>query len=431
MGITSSKMNSKKERDDSSVPENTPLEESIDFIATHYILTLNFQSLRKLNEKSYCDKMMVLTSDILQQKFTHLEVNRLKERIEKGTARENTTDVEDPPQITGEQVFFINKDDYSSTPTHKTESCNQIAKFYIKIAHLFSAIVMTINPEYSYKDFFGNVIKYSLFQKDLIPKNADIQLHKLNLCSNRVNALVGKNNIDELSNLGTDEKSIKIQPEVCSIHVKKDGKIKTLDDEPGIPELMELYHDAEYDYKTGEFNGMSKETKQQFQTDLNRFYQEFTGKDEMPESVKRFSDIKLREYGKMKICSNGATESFRGNYKDELFNEYARNVNQMIHSVNEKQQELLRIVQEIFVVSKNESTKEELVRIQPALTEERLQSIIEMTRRLIIDMYLKCEKDFVHGVKIYEAIVESKILDTTRNQIELLEKESEKMYSSS
>ena len=290
---------------------------------------------------------------------------------------------------------------------------------------------MTINPEYSYKDFFGNVIKYSLFQKDLIPKNADIQLHKLNLCSNRVNALVGKNNIDELSNLGTDEKSIKIQPEVCSIHVKKDGKIKTLDDEPGIPELMELYHDAEYDYKTGEFNGMSKETKQQFQTDLSRFYQEFTGKDEMPESVKQFSDIKLREYGKMKICSNGATESFRGNYKDELFNEYARNVNQMIHSVNEKQQELLRIVQEIFVVSKNESTKEELVRIQPALTEERLQSIIEMTRRLIIDMYLKCEKDFVHGVKIYEAIVESKILDTTRNQIELLEKESEKMYSSS
>ena len=77
MGITSSKMNSEKEKNDSSVPESTPLEESIDFIATHYILTLNFQSLRKLNEKSYCDKMMVLTSDILQQKFTHLEVNRL------------------------------------------------------------------------------------------------------------------------------------------------------------------------------------------------------------------------------------------------------------------------------------------------------------------------------------------------------------------
>ena len=447
MGITSSKMNSKKEKDESmSVPEDTPLEESIDFIATHYILTLNFQSLRKLNEKSYCDKMMVLTSDILQQKFTHLEVNRLKERVEKGTTEKGTTEKGTarekeqpiPPSIptpTSEEVFFLNKDDYSSKPAHKTESCNQIAKFYIKIAHLFSAIVMTINPEYSYKDFFGNVIKYSLFQKDLIPKNADIQLHKLNLCSNRVNALVGKNNVDELSNLGTDEKSIKIQPEVCSIHVKKDGKIKTLEDEPGIPELMELYYDSDYDYKTGEFKGMSKETQQQFQTDLIRFYQEFTGKGEMPESIKRFSDIKLREYGKMKICVNGATDSFKGNYKDELFNEYARNVNQMIHSVNEKQEELLKIIQEIFVVSsttvRDASTKEELVRIQPTLTEERLQSIIEMTRRLIINMYLKCEKDFVHGVKIYEAIVEAKILETTQNQINLLEKESEKLYSRS
>jgi len=423
MGITSSKTKSEHKKDE--LPEDTPLEEVIDFIATQYILTLDFQSLKKLHEKSYCEKIMVLTADILQNKFTHLEVNQIKGRIERGrpqkekengATRENQTSKDST-----EEIFFINKTDFS--PQHKQETCNQIAKFYIKIAHLFSAIVMTINPEYSYTDFFGNTIKYSLFQKDLIPKNAVIQIHKVNLCSSRVNALVGNNPVEELTHLGTDEKSIEIQPEICSIHVKKDGHMKTLEDEPGIPELMDLYHDQHYDHKTGEFKGMSEETQREFNADLTRFYREFTGKEEMPESVKRFSDIKLREYGKMKICKDNHTEAFKGNYKDHLFNEYAKNLKQMIQSVNEKQQLLLEIIQEIFMFSKD------VVRIQPNFTEESLQQVIEKTRRLISDMYIKCEKDFVQGVKIYEAIVESKILETTKKQIDMLEKESEKLYS--
>ena len=34
-----------------------PLEETIDYIATHYILTSDFQSLRKLNEKTVETKL--------------------------------------------------------------------------------------------------------------------------------------------------------------------------------------------------------------------------------------------------------------------------------------------------------------------------------------------------------------------------------------
>ena len=41
----------------------------IDYIATYYILTMDFKSLSKLSEKAYCDKLVVLTSDIIERYF--------------------------------------------------------------------------------------------------------------------------------------------------------------------------------------------------------------------------------------------------------------------------------------------------------------------------------------------------------------------------
>ena len=44
----------------------------IDFIATYYILTMDFKSLSKLSDKAYCDKLVVLTSDIIERYFTEV-----------------------------------------------------------------------------------------------------------------------------------------------------------------------------------------------------------------------------------------------------------------------------------------------------------------------------------------------------------------------
>lgn len=67
--------------------------------------------------------------------------------------------------------------------------------------------------------------------------------------------------------------------------------------------------------------------------------------------------------------------------------------------------------------------------MNPQLTEELLQKLVEKTRRLIIDLYVKCEIDYVNGVKLYEAIVESKILETTQKQIDNLKLNAEKIIS--
>jgi hypothetical protein len=54
------------------------------------------------------------------------------------------------------------------------------------------------------------------------------------------------------------------------------------------------------------------------------------------------------------------------------------------------------------------------------LTDDGLTKLVENTRKLIIDLYVTCEMDYVNGVKLYEAIVESQILETTDKQLNAL-----------
>ena len=56
----------------------------VDYIATYYILTMDFQSLRKLYDKQYCDNLIILTSDILERYFTDTEITFLSQRIKNG-----------------------------------------------------------------------------------------------------------------------------------------------------------------------------------------------------------------------------------------------------------------------------------------------------------------------------------------------------------
>jgi hypothetical protein len=94
----------------------------------------------------------------------------------------------------------------------RTNICNEIAKFYIKIAHLFAAIVTTINPEYEYTDYWGNKVHKSFFQKNQIPKGVKVKVTKLNLCSKHIEQLKGDDN-EEI--LDTNAEDINVKPKLC------------------------------------------------------------------------------------------------------------------------------------------------------------------------------------------------------------------------
>jgi hypothetical protein len=395
----------------------------IDYIATYYILTMDFKSLSKLSEKEYCDKLVVLTSDIIKRHFNDMEITYLAQRVKDGI------EVND---LSKEKIIFVNKDKLESLDISndaqknlkKKRICIGIAKFYIKIAHIFAAIVMTVNPVYTYKDLTGQTVKTGLMQKDTIPKNSDRKLFKLNICDNRIRALKKGEEINDVTG------DVTIQPKVCDFNIDKNKQNKNLSDEPGIPELMTLYLDDNYDYSNGTFTGMSDTTKTQFMKDLKTFYTAFTGNETMPPEITKFSDIKLRDFNNMLGCQ-GETPIFKNKYvinkNDKLFVEYAKNTQQMIQSAADNQSKLLEVINDLFTYVIDPYSGKQKVRVNPKLTEESLQKCIEKTRKLIIDLYVKCEMDYVNGIKIYEAIVESKILETTQKQIKALEKEANKL----
>lgn len=391
----------------------------VDYIATYYILTMDFKSLTNLSNKEYCDKLVVITSDIIQKYFNDLEITYLAQRIKNG---------EEVNELSKENVMFVNKDQLESLDIQndvnksikKKRVCIGIAKFYVKIAHIFAAIVKTINPVYVYKDENGNVVKNGLLEKDKIPKNVERKLFKLNICDNRIRSL-NSMDIDDAKN------EVKLHPKICSMNLNKDGNVKNLEDEPGIVELLQLYLDDNYDYSNGTFTGMSDSTKKQFEKDLKTFYTAFTGNKDMPSEIKKFSDIKLRDYNNRNSCQ-GENPAFKQNYilsnTDKLFTEYAKNIKTMIQSASNKQSELLNVINDLFIFVNDPYSDKKKIRVNPSLNEDKLQKIVEKTRGIIIELYVKCELDYVENLKVYEAIVESKILETTKKQIDNLEKRS-------
>jgi hypothetical protein len=333
MGNSPSNLNNSKKEYDSFY-------DVVDYIATHYILTMDFKSLSKLAEKAYCDKLVVLTSDIIERYFNDMEITYLAQRIKNGL---------EVNSLNNEKVIFINKDNLDSLDIsndkqksiRKKRVCIGIAKFYVKIAHTFAAIVMTINPIYTYKDSTGQTVKAGLLQKDKIPKGVNRKLYKLNICDNRIRSLKRGEEYDSVSG------NISIQPRICDINVSKNGLEKSVADEPGITELMRLYLDDNYDYSTGTFTGMSKSTKDQFLKDLRLFYTAFTGNENMPAEYTKFSDIKLRDYSKKPGCQLETPTlkmKYTLNKKDKLMVDYAENIKNMIQNAADNQYKLLSVI---------------------------------------------------------------------------------------
>jgi hypothetical protein len=396
------------------------LSQIIDYIATNYILTQNFQDMTKLSDMKYCNDLVILTSKIIANNLSDLEVQYLAQRIKKGV---------EINEMTKDNVIYLDKDDLKKldvrNKTQKRRLCVAIAKHYVKIAHVFAAIVTTINPTYTYKDSTGSKQHLSLMDKQLLPKNAETQMKRINICSQRLNALINNQDFD----VPKDAK-VTIKPKFCDINYDKTSETsRKLSDEPGIPELEKLYYN-EYNYDQGGFTGMTdKMRKKVYEKDVEAFYKTFTGNSKLPvdangvQTIKTFSQIPLRDFHRSKGCEkNGAfTKGHSGTLKDKLFKQYAEHIKKMMVTTEKNQNKLLSIIDKMFVFSINPETKLKEVVINPKMDEKALQEIVETTRKLIIELYLKCENDFLEGLEIFEAIVEKQILDTSKEQIKELE----------
>jgi len=393
----------------------------IDDIATNYILTMDFKSLKKLSEKEYCDKLVLMTSEIFENRLNSMEVKYLLQRTQFG-ANENPN-AEYLNEMKHKKFFFYMNDktkkidkfdvalnDNEMKKTEKNRVCIGIAKFYIIIAHLFASIVKTINPVYSYIDANGDQIEIDFFNKDRIPPNVETQVKKISICDNRLRALKDNIQVD-------DNNNIYFKSNNCEINIKKE----TLNNEPGIYEFQNLYMDDNYDYLTGHFTSKSEESKEIFKEDLKRFYTEFTGEENMPSNITTFSDIKLRFYNK-KDCVDNEEPIYENNENTDLFKLYAQNIRNMMKNTSEGQQRLLEILNLIFIPKDNEKFI-----ISPELNEELLYALVGETRKIIMNLYLTCERDYLNGIKIYKQLVNKIEYENNERQVKNLENQQKKL----
>ena len=404
-----------------------PLSKVIDYIATEYILTQNFKDMKSLTDTKYCDNLVILTTDIIANNLNHEQVKYLSHRIKNGVEKD---------EIDKDDVLYLHKDSLPKLDTkdvfNKKRMCIGIAEFYVKIAHLFAAITTTINPTYTYKNPQGEIKSLGLLEKSKLPEGVATTLEKLNICSKRINALINKHDYE----VGPDNE-IGILPDFCSMNYDSSTKgDKRLGSEPGIPEFEQLYQDI-YDYERGVFNGMSPNMRKQYNSDLLTFYKEFTGNDkiktlekpsengktELVPEITKFSQIPLKSYHRSDGCKIDGefTKEKKGTLKNKLFSDYANHIKKMLFNAEYNQNKLLIILDQLFSVSVNSESGEKKILINPTLTEDKLVTLINETRRIIIDLYISCEEDFVKGLKIFEAIVGKQLLDTSISQMDQLE----------
>ena len=95
----------------------------------------------------------------------------------------------------------------------------------------------------------------------------------------------------------------------------------------------------------------------------------------------------------------------------------------MLNNAKENQNKLVSILGKIFVKNINKATRREEFSLNPSLTRKSLDNIVIETRKLIIHLYLECEKDFRKGIKLFERLVEKKEQMRNENRRAHLEKE--------
>ena len=431
-------------------------------VATDYILGQNFQDMIRLTNSKYCNDLVIITSKILKKSFFSNQIEVMYKQI-------SESDIYSGQSISG-----------SSQKEQTKKMCTEIAKYYVKIAHLFAAIITTLNPVFSWRssasssrailsphippeppgrtdveqgmegvEGIEDVEKTTLENKHYISEIAkDVKIENLNFCNSRIADLM---DMDELTDLLDDVSAmngeqpvseIKIKTKLCSSNLNNisgtgtgtgTGSVKTVYDLPGFAELSRLYNDK-YNTSKGRFDKMSAKSRDEKKRNIDLLYTLFTGNPNPPKDIKSFRDIPLHSFSDTADCSSPDSmlnKTYVGNTKDKLFVDYVEQVKKMIYDSNMIRNSLLEIIDSIFIAntsSESDGAKTKYI-IDPNLTYEELNNLIDETRKIILKLYVNCEKNFIHTLKILQGIIEAQMFETGQRQIRELEKSIDAEYA--
>jgi hypothetical protein len=360
---------------------------AVDEIASEYILGMDYKTFQMLNEKEYCDKLLELVSSIFSNKLSDLEIKYMFQRIQYGNHANESNLQEfqreklyyhvndsDKADIKMETFDVTLNNEHRLEPNVKQILCVRITKFYLIIAHLFASIMKTINPIYTYLDDDNKVVEVNIMKNDKVPLNKEIQLTYLNFCSERFHHL-------QKTTSGTN-------PSICKLNVSEVNH-----HEPTIYAFENLYlHDEDYVSSAGQFTKKSDMLQEELRQDLKSFYTAYTGNNVMPDSITKFSDIRLKDFNT--VCDDEIVNTAESD--DNLFLKYAQNLKDMMIATSKHQEGLL---DELHIIFENDVINSDLI-------EDNIFKMVGHTRKKIINMYVDCERFYKQGIQMNNDIVE-------------------------
>ena len=463
---------------------NLELRKQIDYIAKNFIFDSDFTDMTKLGNEKYCNRLVKKVSDVFKNNKDSIDIVLLRKKlyeIKKKNNQQSDLDFSkeydapaapaDAPapvpspaayetyenekkqqeQTTGGEgnvKTSRRKSTNRGSPTNKErqratlpnmqnikKKCNEIAKFYVLFAHLFSCIVSTVNPSFEISSSS--------------PDKSKTTTNSLDFCSSRLNSLINGGLIQN------SDGDVTIQPNVCKTNTSESGTALRLVDLPGIKALLKLFKYGGDDYIE----------------DVKYLYKEFTGKD-APDNI-NIENIPLKVYNKDVECNGSSGTSSRNdesrggrprypdpNYyederyrneerdfrntnadvrsgayltgvtgnptKEKLFSDYIKNIKLMIQKSENNRSLLLEILAEMFTYTYDSDGEISGVIINPSLTFKDLQSLVKRTRKIIIKLYTECEEDYNAGLDIFFALIQEKIMFKLTMQDAALRNELEK-----
>ena len=237
---------------------------------------------------------------------------------------------------------------------NQNEMCNDIARYYIKIAHIFSIIIIAIYP--SYKENSSNISQYYLNKNKILINNIN---NKITLKEKEIFKIYNSINIEPL-----------------------------YFNETYMSELKLLYSNSDISNNDISNNDYFLNT---YKNDLQIFYKIFTGNNNMPSSIKTFSDILLTLYDK-NISSI--------NKYSNLVEKYASHIAYTIKSMNQYQNKLINILKTILI--------EEHIDIN--LNNDKLNDIIIKLRKIMLNFYSHSDYSYNISYELLNAFIKQQTI---------------------
>mgnify|MGYP006086014241 CR=1 FL=1 len=424
MGNNLSQLNNNTTKDNRVNDKN--LIETIDMIACNYILKQNMIDILRFTDKDYYDNLIILTSTIMKNNLSSVDIGIMKDRILNGYNNEN---VNKNANNTSNNVYFSNKEELReitlNNETQKKKALLHICKFYIKILSIFSAITAIIDPQYVYEDKNGEKKYFYLKDFDdytMIDKTTNnLKINQLdnplNFVQKRLTIL--KNRLDSGSDPYEDKDNIIINP--GQLFCEKNPDDNSLIHDVGIKELEILYYDI-YDTENNKWSSRSDEMDKIYKKDLLNLYQIFTGKKELPENIKSFKDIENLEFSTIYRCKNkDYVKDLVVLKTDKLYKNYMKKIEEIQKITVLYKKKLLYILKSIFNISPDNNDTNYI--LNPELNIKTIINLQKETKNSIFNIYIGCQQKYMEALLLYEKMYENQYGILNDNQINQINKE--------